>query len=423
MTRDGRRSSGRGDAPASLARRAVPLAAFWALGMAPFGLTLPYLGLYLRENAGLSGAEIGAVFALMPAIGILVQPLWGALADRSGLRARMLVLLSLGVAAGLLALGRAQGFAGILLATALFAAFARAMIPMLLSVSLPALEDHVHAFGWVRAFGTIGFGASMFAFPAALAQIQSEQGLLATERISEPGLGLLFPTAAVLAALAAAVALAIPNRGAVALRAYRGEWKVLLRNPRFLRVLAVCTIAFLCINGPMELFPIFVRERGGDLGTVRDMWLFMLVPEVALAAGLGTLSARLGARTLLAIGLGAGAARWLLTAALPSLPALHAVQMLHAVVVLGLNIGAPLYVDAVVPPQLRSTAQALLGTVAVGIGGMGSSLLAGWLLEHGGASAPYWVGGAGAGALLLLLPRWLPALEPRAPMGTSGRSG
>lgn len=407
----------------SLARRAVPLAAYWALGMAPFGLTLPYLGLYLRENADLSGAQIGAVFAVTPAVGILMQPIWGALGDRSGLRARMLVVLSLGVGAGMLAFGRADGFAQILLASALLASFARALIPMLLSVSLPALEDHVHAFGWVRAFGTIGFGAAMFAFPSALAQFQAERGLVANEQISEPGLGLLFPTAAALSLLAACVAMAIPNRGAVALRAYRGEWKVLLRNPRFLRVLAVCTLAFLCINGPMELFPIFVRERGGDLGTVRDMWLFMLVPEVALAAGLGTLSARLGARTLLAIGLAAGSARWLLTAAVPSLPGLHVVQMLHAVVVLGLNIGAPLYVDAVVPPQLRSTAQALLGTVAVGIGGMGSSLLAGWLLENGGASAPYWFGGAGAGALLLLLPRWLPALEPRASMGSGDASG
>lgn len=411
------------EAPASLSRRALPLAAYWALGMAPFGLTLPYLGLYLRENAGLSGAQVGAVFAVMPAVGILVQPFWGALGDRSGLRARMLCVLSLGVAVGLLAFGRAEGFAGILVATALYATFARAVVPMLLSVSIAALDDHPHAFGWVRAFGTIGFGAAMFAFPAALAQMQAERGLVATDQISEPGLGLLFPVAAVLAAIAAAVSLAIPNRGAVALRAHRGEWKVLLRNRRFVRVLAVCTLAFLCLNGPMELFPIFVRERGGDLGTVRDMWLFMLLPEVALAAGLGTLSARLDARTLLAIGLAAGAARWLLTAALPSLPALHFVQMLHAVVVLGLNIGAPLYVHAVVPPQLRSTAQALLGTVAVGIGGMGSSLLAGWLLERGGASAPYWVGGAGAAALLLLLPRWLPALETRPSMGSGDPSG
>lgn len=392
----------------SLARRAVPLAAYWALAMAPFGLTLPYWGLYLRENAGLSGSQIGMVFAAIPLTGMLAQPLWGALGDRSGLRARVLVLLSLGVSAGLVALGRAEGFAQIVAATAVFAVFSRAMVPMLLSVSIPALEDHAHAFGWVRAFGTLGFGAALFTFPAALASVT-----VATPPppgVSEPALGLLFPTAAVLSAIAAFAAIAIPNRGAVALRASRGEWRVLLRNGPFVRVLVICTLAFLCLNGPMELFPILVRSRGGDLESVRGMWLFMLIPEVFLATALGSLTARFGARTLVAVGLAAGAARWLLTAAAPSLPLLAFVQSLHAVVVLGLNIGAPLYIDAIVPPQLRSTAQALLGTVAVGVGGMGSSLLAGFLLDHGGASAPYWFGGAGALALLLALPRHLPRI-------------
>lgn len=412
--------------PPPLARRALPLAAYWALGMAPFGLTLPYLGLYLRENAGLSGVQVGAVFAVMPAVGIVVQPLWGVLADRSGLRARMLVVLSLGVAAGALAIGRAADFAAILLATACFALFARALIPMLFSVSLPALADHPHAFGWVRAFGTLGFGAAMFAFPELLAAVAADRDPApAPGGPSQPGLGLLFPTAAALSGLAAAVAFAIPNRGLVALRAGRGEWTVLLRNARFLRLLAVCTLAFLFLNGPMELFPIFVRARGGDLETVRAMWLFMLIPEVLLAAGLGALSKRLGPRSLLAIGVAAGAGRWLLCGAIDSLALLLPVQMLHAVVVLGVNIGAPLYVDAVVPPQLRSTAQSLLGTVAVGLGGVGSSLLAGRLLDWGGPAAPYLAGGTGALALVLVLLRWVPPLEsvPVSPMGIPKGAG
>src|SRR5262249_51643263 len=155
------------------------------------------------------------------------------------------------VALGLVALARASEFGAIVAATALFAAFSRALIPILLSVSLPALEDHLHAFGWVRAFGTIGFGAAVFSFPSVLAHWWAGPTL---PGVSEPGLGLLFPTGAVLSAIAAIAALAIPNRGAVALRASRGEWRVLLRDGRFLRVLALCTVAFLFLNGPMELF-------------------------------------------------------------------------------------------------------------------------------------------------------------------------
>lgn len=82
--------------------------------------------------------------------------------------------------------------------------------------------------------------------------------------------------------------------------------------------------------------------------------------------------------------------------------------MLHAVVVTGLMMGAPLYVEASIPPQLRSTGQAVLGMIGTGLGGSGSSLFSGWLLEHYGPTAPYWVGGVGALVLTLLLPWLLP---------------
>ncbi len=378
--------------------------------LGPLGVFLPYYGLYLRENAGLRGIEVGAVFAVMPLVGLLAQPFWGQVADRSGLRARVLVLLSFGQACGLLALWHASGFAELLLATALFAAFSRSLIPIALSVTIPSLDDHPHAFGWVRAAGTVGFLASLLALPFVLDRLPDGSAAAAPGGPSEPGLGLLFPFAAGIALLASGVGLAIPNRGAVRARAGAGEWRALLRNPRFVRVVALCFLAFLFLNGPMELFPVFVRARGGDLDTVRSLWLPMLIPEIVLVACFGSYAGRIGARALLAIGIAAGGLRWLLCAAVGSLPWLFPVQALHAVVVAGLMLGAPVYVDSVVPPQLRSTAQALLATIAVGLGNFCSSLLAGWLLDRGGPEAPYWAGGVGALALVLLLPRLVPAL-------------
>jgi len=118
--------------------------------------------------------------------------------------------------------------------------------------------------------------------------------------------------------------------------------------------------------------------------------------------------ARLGPRALLAIGIAAGGVRWLLCGLVASLAWLAPVQALHAVVVAGLMLGGPLYLDAVVPAQLRSTAQALFGVVAVGLGGAASSLISGWLLQHAGPDAPYLAGGIGSLGLLLALPRGLP---------------
>jgi PPP family 3-phenylpropionic acid transporter len=370
---------------------------------------LPYYALYLRENAGLGGTQIGAILAVMPLVAMVGQPLWGALADRTGMRARVLVALCLGTALGHLAIASASGFVALLAATALLAIFARALIPLSLAVSIPAFGDHTHAFGLVRALGTIGFGAAMFGFPVLVTFWQQARGLAGAEGTPpDAGLELLFPVAAALAVAAAIAALAVPRTGVLALRAARGEWRSLARNQRFRRVLTLGILAFLFQNGPLEFFPVFIHARGGDLETVRTMWLWMLVPEVVLIAGLGLLTARLSPRSLLAIGLFAGGLRWLGCAATLSLAWLAPLQALHAVVVLGLMLGAPLYLDAAVPPQLRSTAQASFAVVSVGVGGAASSLLSGWLLDVGGPAAPYAAAGVGSLVLALGVHRWLP---------------
>ena len=397
------------DASPSLPRRALSHGAYWFFMMGPLGLILPYYALYLRERAGLRGAQVGAVLAVMPLIAMVAQPFWGFAADRTGMRARVLVVLCLGTALGHVAIASASGFWPLLAATALLASFARSLLPLSLSVSIPAFHDHTYAFGLVRALGTIGFGAALFGFPVLVTHWHAARGILADNGVpAEAGLELMFPMAAGLALAAALAALALPRRGALALRAARGEWRSLARNQRFRRVLTLGILAFLFQNGPLEFFPVLVHARGGDLETVRTMWLWMLVPEVVLIAGLGFLTARFSPRSLLAIGLFAGGVRWLGCAATLSLAWLAPLQALHAVVVLGLMLGAPFYLDAAVPPQLRSTAQASFAVVSVGIGGAASSLLSGWLLEAGGPAAPYWAAGVGSLALAFGVHRWLP---------------
>ena len=86
----------------------VPLTLFWFTYMASLGIYFPYFSLYLRENAGLSGTQLGLVLAVPPLIGMVAQPFWGQVADRTGARTRVLAFLSLGTAAGYLALGYAR---------------------------------------------------------------------------------------------------------------------------------------------------------------------------------------------------------------------------------------------------------------------------------------------------------------------------
>jgi hypothetical protein len=186
---------------------------------------------------------------------------------------------------------------------------------------------------------------------------------------------------------------------------------MLLRNSPFIRFLLFSLLAYFLQQGPMWLFPIFVRSRGGDIDTVRWVWIWMLIVEIPLVLSAGSGLRRIGARGLLMIGVLAGGLRWILCALVTDLPVLHAVQMLHGLTVVGLMLGGPLYLDVVTPERLRSTAQAMLSMVGIGIAGMISTTGAGWLLDHGGIDAIYIIAGSGSLALGCLASWALPSVE------------
>ena len=92
---------------------------------------------------------------------------------------------------------------------------------------------------------------------------------------------------------------------------------------------------------------------------------------------------------------------------------LYPVQMLHGVAIAGLVVGAPLYVDQVVPDRLRATGQGILAMIGVSVGGITSNLGTGWLIEHVGIDAPYIAGGVAGLLLAALAPLILPRPGPR----------
>ncbi len=381
------------------------------------GIWFPYFSLYLRENAGLSGTQVGWVLAMIPLMGIAAQPFWGQAADLTGSRTTVLFLVACGAALGYLAIPFAGSFATLLLATAALSFFGAAVIPTCVAVTLALVGVRgARGFGRVRVWGTVGFLVWVVGFPKLLHLWQERAGL---EPVpggpSEPGLELMFPVTSAVVFVGALLALRLPRTGAVGLRAPRGDWRRLLRHGPFVRFLGFALAAYLCLQGPMWFFPVFVRAHGGSIDSVSEMWVLMLLLEIPLIWASGASLERLGARGLLAMGLLAGGLRWVVCGFVDDLRWIYPVQILHGVVVAGLIIGGPLYVDAACPDRLRSTGQALLAMVGVSVGGISSQLAAGWLLEHVGPDAPYVAGGVGAIALVCLMPLLLP--PPSRPPG------
>src|SRR5262245_10132283 len=390
----------------------IPLTLFWFTYFGSLGIFYPYFSLYLREDAGLTGTQVGLVLAISPLIGMIAQPLWGQVADRTGARGRTLAFLTLGTALGYLGLGYADGFGPIVLATSALAVAGTAVFPLMTSVSLAILRDAGrHAFGRVRAWGTVGYFALVLIFPWMLSVYQSPETI--SPNVSQPGLGLMFPLTATLVFVSAAIAFLLPKKGVVSLRAARGDWRELMRDPAFLRFLGFSLLAHFLMHGPMWLFPIFVRSRGGDLTTIRNIWILMLIVEIPLVLSTGSGLKRLGARGMLTAGVLIGGLRWALSALITDPLIFFAVQALHGITVVGLNLGSPLYLDVLAPEKLRSTAQGILSMVGSGLAGILSNFTAGWLVDHGGTDFLYLSCGVGSLTLGVLSLWILPPVRQR----------
>ena len=142
------------------------LSLFWATLFGALGIFFPFYSLYLNENLGLSGKQVGLAMGVFHLVGLIGQPAWGYLADRTGARKTVLVVITLGMALGFVAFWHVRSYAALLLVSMFFAAFYTSLIPQGLSLGLGLLYRSSNShFEWVRAFGSVGFLITCFGFP------------------------------------------------------------------------------------------------------------------------------------------------------------------------------------------------------------------------------------------------------------------
>jgi len=387
------------------------LSLFWATLFGALGIFFPFYSLYLNENLGLSGKQVGLAMGVFHLVGLIGQPAWGYLADRTGARKTVLVVITLGMALGFVAFWHVRSYAALLLVSMFFAAFYTSLIPQGLSLGLGLLYRSSNShFEWVRAFGSVGFLITCFGFPFFLDAVASGP--------DEADLGLLFPSAAAIILLTAGVVFLIPNQKNIREQAKPGAWRLLIADRKFLRFLLYVFLVNFMLDGPMFLFPIFVKKIAPEntLGTLKWLWLIMLVPEIIAIALSGRIRRRIGVRLLMFSGLAAGGLKWLACGFLGDLPVvLHVSMLLHSVYVVGALVAMPLCVNYLVPTQLRSTGQGLATMVSSSLGGgICSTLVAGWLIDHfNNAAMPQICGGIGAMLLLIIAPYLVPNVGPK----------
>ena len=384
------------------------ISAHYFFAFAALGVFFPYFALFLRENVGLTSSQVGIVISIPPLVGLFAQPAWGQVADRTGSRVNVLVFLCIGAAAGFAALSHAQGLAATIIATFGLSLFLSALYPLGVSVAFGVLPSS-SMFGRVRVWGTIGYFIVVVSAPILLARARGLLDIKAgvPNGPSEPGLELLFYLAAACLLVAVIGLVFLPKHAGLSAQAQRGDLRALLAEPAFTRVLLFSTGIQFFLHGPMQLFPLYVRSRGGTMTDLSHLWICMVLLEVPLIFGSSWLFARFGVTRMMLVAAAGGGVRWVVCALVPTLAGVYPVQALHALVVTGLNVGTALYVERIVPARLRSTAQSTVVMVGSSVGGVLSTTLGGFVVDRWGVDVLFLVGGAGALSWVLVAGRLL----------------
>ena len=364
---------------------AIRYGAYYGAVFLSLGVYLPFWPVFLKSR-GLDAAEIGLLFALAAWIKVASTPAIAQIADRSGHAKATLAAvagLSLVAFAGFLA---ARGFWPILLVTMFTAIWFHALIPLGESQAMAAVIERRLDYGRIRLWGSIAFIAGTVG-----------AGALLTGR--DPDLVLILILAALGATLIAA--LALPARRAEVPVAGRNGIMVLLRQRRFVLFLGAASLMQASHAVYYGFSALHWKAAGLSETTIGLLWAEGVIAEVLLFAVSGGIVARAGPPALLmAAGLG-GVVRWSVLGATTALPALAAVQVLHALTFGAAHLGAMHFIARAAPPGLSATAQSVYAAVSGGIA-MGLAMLAAGSLyaDYAGGAFFAMAGLSAAGAVV-----------------------
>ena len=368
-------------------RRLLTLRVYYFAASAAFGAYLPFFPRWL-EARGVEGLSMGAVSALVPAMGVVGPPAFGLLADTLGRRGSLLRVaclgagLSMGVLAVAACAGRALSLPVICVAVLAYAVF-RAPLTMLADVvALESVRAAGTTYGRVRLWGSVGFLLAV----------------LAAGRALDPGApGALPASIAALLLIAACAAWMLPARAGAARLPVVREARVLISAPAFATFLAVSLLSQVAHSSYDLCFSLHLRDLGATGGATGVAWALGVVCEVALMAFAEPLIARFGAPPLVAFALFGAAARWALLSSVRSLPALFALQPLHALSFALWWMASIAYIRGRAPAHALATAQGLFAA-AVGAGAVTGMLAWGAIYRRAGGGAVF--GGAAVIALV-----------------------
>jgi PPP family 3-phenylpropionic acid transporter len=329
---------------------------------------LPIMADFLRDQ-GLSPLRISFLLSLTPLLMLLVQPLYGLLADRWGYR-KSLQLSCLMGALSFLAYLAEGGFVYLLLITATMSVFYNGLQPLLDSLSLGvAARDSRFSYGKLRIAGAAGWAFT---------------GIITGQLIDVLSTTVIFAVAAISLLIAFVVCFTLPADPAKQTESDRPRMahvrRILSRQPVWILLLAVVVIS--AGTSPIWYFySTYLKELGASASWVGISLSFQGLCELPLFFFSALIIAKLGYRFCLLLTIGATVLRLSLYSIIGNAYAVLPVELLHGFSWSLFWVVCVELINRWVEPRYRATGQSLLYAAYFGAGVIAGNFWTGYLAE------------------------------------------
>jgi PPP family 3-phenylpropionic acid transporter len=371
---------------------AARLAAFYFAFLAVYGVQLPFWPVWLAAH-GLGATDIGVVVAVGVGARLVGNLVTAHVADRSGERRRLMLALAV---AGLAAYGLfafVDGFWGILAVSVVSSLLFPPIMALGESLTMTGVGRFGLDYGRIRLWGSLSF---------ILAAAVSGRVL-----VEAPPSAILWMVLATVAATALACTLLPDLRTDAAPVAAGLPLARVVQDRGLILMLAAAGL----IQGSHAVYYAFGTLHWQAAGISDDviglLWAEGVVCEIVLFAAGGAVLRRIRPPWLIAIAGGLAVLRWLVLGTTAALPAVVAVQALHAFSYGAAHLGAIHVIARAVAPALSATAQSLYAALVMGLA-LGSMLLASGPLYQAFGGGAYFAMALSAGlgcALAVVLAR------------------
>ncbi len=318
---------------------------------APIAVMISFFPLWLRSQ-GLTDADVGVCLSLGSILAIVANPIVGVIADRTGRRERLLIIL--GSTTALMSLFNfiAEGFTIILMVYLSVRLFSSGLIPLSESIVLANMKWLDLDFGRIRSWGS-----------AAVVALSPILGIL----IDRTGPTAIIVVLSMAYAIQAFVACALPVQIKEERTRERGPsapMREVLRIPGFNLLLGSAAISQAC-HGVFYTYSTFYWLAAGHSAmTIGTLWALGVMAEIVVFK-FSHLITRRFSFVMIAAACGAGILRWGLLGLSGELPVAILVQLLQGATLALTQVGVAAYMNSAYPPEFSRRGQVYIRPLRV----------------------------------------------------------